>query len=106
MGLTRKTKKSLHRKTLKHGGGPPKAPSGSTVAGWTKWIEKYKAYLQKEGKTVPTVQTWEEHEARYRNSSGERWYMTPKEKRSTELKWMHDSYRKLTGKAHKTLPRP
>jgi len=103
-----KSRKNKLRTTRKRGGTTaPKAPTDQSHASWEKWVEKYKAYLEKEGKHVPATPTWSEHKAlpRYRNSSGESLITTKDALRGQELKWMHDVYYKLTGKTHKTLSR-
>ena len=102
-----RTRKNNLRTTRKRGGAAPKAPASQSVASWENWVEKYKAYLEKEGKHVPVTLTWEEHKAlpRYRNSMGEKWVTSKEDMRGQELKWMHDVYHKLTGKTNKTLSR-
>jgi hypothetical protein len=102
-------KKLLHKtmKAIRGGAKPPKTPADQSLASWQKWVEKYKAYLEKEGKPVPVTLTWEEHKAlpRYRNSRGQSVITMKGDVRGQELKWMHDVYHKLTGKTHKTLSR-
>ena len=104
-----KTRKNTLRTTLKKRGGAtaPKAPSSQSIASWEKWVEKYKAYLEKEGKHVPATSTWSEHKElpKYHNSMGEKWIRSKDDIRGQELTWMHDVYHKLTGKTNKTLSR-